>query len=361
MQKNYLKRDFEEIFKENIEWNNLKGKRVLITGATGMIASYLVYFLCFLREIKKIEVNILIQGRSYKKAHERFADFLGKDYFEFRTDNLMIPLTEMPACDYIIHAASLASPQYYFTMPIEVAEPNAIGTYNLLKYAVECGCKSFLYFSSGDIYGKIENADCITENDMGIVNPLDIHSCYSESKRMGETWCKVFAHEKNIRTVIARIGHTYGPTMNIEEDPRVFASFMKALIHEKDIVMYSDGMAKRPFCYLSDATTAFFLLLFKGGAGEAYNVCNSNEFLSMNELAHIILELKKDKCLKLIHTNRSVSDKYVDNKDNKANKPVDWKIRTLGWNPKVSVATGFSRTLEYLEGEKRNEKTKTDL
>ena len=357
----YLSKDFEDISLENIEWNCLNGKRVLITGSTGMIASYIIYFLCFLRERKNITVSILAQARNEEKAYSKFSEFWECDYFEFRNDNILFPVTDMPSCDYVIHAASLANPRCYSTMPIEVAEPNAIGTYNLLKYAVENQCKGFLYFSSGDVYGKVNEVENITEEDMGCVNPLDLHSCYSESKRMGETWCKLFAHEKKIRTIIARIGHTYGPTMNLEEDPRVFASFMKSLIQREDIIMFSDGLAKRPFCYLSDAVVAFFLILFKGKSGDAYNVCNTKEFLSMNELAQIILSLNKERNLKLIHRNRELSDSYIENKDNKSNKPVAWKLEELGWNPKVSTKVGFARTLEYLEDRNKHEKKEVSV
>ncbi len=349
MEKESYIKDFEEIYQADIEWELIDGKAFLITGATGMLASYFVYYLCFLNEYKGFHIKIVAQGRNKEKAYDRFFDILEKEYFEFRDDSILFPLKNFPKCDFIIHAASLASPQYYASIPIEVAEPNTIGTYHLLNYAAKSGCDSFLYFSSGDVYGKISNVENITEEDMGSVDPLDIHSCYSESKRMGETWCKLFAEEKKVHTVIARIGHTYGPTMNIEEDPRVFASFMKSLVYKEDICMHSDGTAKRPFCYISDAVTAFFLLLLKGEKGEAYNVCNTKQFYSMNELAEIILGLRPEYGLNIIHEKKYVVVGYVENKDNKENKTVEWKIEQLGWKPKISAKEGFRRVLRSLE------------
>lgn len=349
MEKSVYFEDFEEIYCSNIKWDDFDGKIFLITGATGMLASYLVYYLCFLKEYKGINIKIIIQGRNKKKAYKKFYEFWEKDYLEFREDNLIFPLKDVPRCDYLIHAASLASPQYYATMPIEVAEPNAIGTYNLLKYAVENECESFLYFSSVDIYGRIENVENISENDIGKVDPLDIHSCYSESKRMGETWCKLFAEEEGVRTVIARIGHTYGPTMNLNEDPRVFATFMRSLVNNEDIVVHSNGEAKRAFCYISDAIVAFFLLILRGKKGEAYNVCNTKEFYSINNLAEIILSLKENSSLQVIHKKRNTEDSYVENKDNKENKPATQKLEELGWNPQVTVKDGFGRILRFLE------------
>ena len=83
------------------------------------------------------------------------------------------------------------------------------------------------------------------------------------------TWCVSFYREHGVPVKIARIGHTYGPTMDIYNDPRVFASFMRDVIEGRDITMLSDGSAQRPFCYIADAVAAFFLLLFKGRDGEA--------------------------------------------------------------------------------------------
>lgn len=347
MKKDIFLRDFEEVYQCNIDWERIENKTFFITGATGMLASYFVYYLCFLNEYKNFHIKIVAQGRNREKAHLKFKEVWNKAYFVFRDDNLLFPIKEFPKCDYFVHAASLASPQYYGTIPIEVAEPNVIGTYHLLNYAAESGCEAFLYFSSGDVYGKIEGIENITECDMGSVNPLDIHSCYSESKRMGETWCKLFAVEKNVHTVMARIWHTYGPTMNSNEDPRVFASFVKSVLQKENIVMRSDGKAKRAFCYLSDAVTAFFLLLLEGKQGEAYNVCNTNEFYSMNELAQIILDLKPELDLQVVHGKSS--ECCVENKDNKANRPVEWKLQKLGWNPQINVKEGFGRVLGALE------------
>lgn len=347
MIKNMYLKEFEEIYQADIEWNLIEEKTFFITGATGMLASYFIYYLCYLNEYKGYHIRIVAQGRNREKAYTKFVEVWEKPYFEFKEDSILFPIEKLQPCDYLIHAASLASSQYYEKIPIEVAEPNAIGTYHLLNYAAECGCKSFLYFSSGAVYGEVKDKRNITEQDMGSVDPLDIHNCYSESKRMGENWCKLFAEERNVHTVIARIGHTYGLTMNIEEDIRVFASFMKALLNKEDIKMHSDGLMKRPFCYLSDAVEAYFLLLLKG---EAYNVCNTNEFYSMNELAEIILSLKPELGLRVIHEN--LGNKYGKKQENDANKVMTYKMAQLGWVPKVTAQEGFTRVLRRMEWKK---------
>lgn len=107
--------------------------------------------------------------------------------------------------------------------------PNVIGTYHLLNLATEKKVKGFLLFSTGDIYGTIDKK-VITEDDYGVMDTLDIHNCYSESKRMAETMCKSFFVQYHVPIKIARIAHTYAPTMDIDHDPRVFASFVKNII-----------------------------------------------------------------------------------------------------------------------------------
>lgn len=200
-----------------------------------------------------------------------------------------------------------------------------------------------------DIYGKVDgDGKRISESDMGVTDPLNLHSCYGESKRMGETWCSVFAHEYAVPTRMVRIAHTYGPTMDVEHDPRVFASFVKNIHDDENIYMHSDGSALRPFCYLADACSAFLLVLLSGENGEAYNITNMDQFLSMGELADILVGLYPAKGLKVIYDDVKPAG-YLENKANKGNCYSNTKLQELGWEPKIDVREGFSRVLRYLQ------------
>ena len=298
----------------------------------------------------KGHLRFCLRTGSLAKAKERFRDFFDMDGFCFLTADISLELPcDVPHADYIVHAASLASPQYYARYPAEVIEPNVIGTWNLLRYAKGQKARSFLFFSTGDIYGKVREAGCIDENTMGILNPLDLHSCYGESKRMGETLCAAFYREYGVKTVIARIGHTYGPGMDLANDPRIFSALMKCAVNGTDLILHSDGRTRRPFCYAADATAAFLLLLLRGKHGEAYNVTNTGQFLSILELAQIIASIPKQK-LHVRYQERSSLDTYLDNDLNKENKPSEQKLRALGWNPEYDVQTGFSRVYQYFTG-----------
>lgn len=348
-----LKQDMEDIYSRNIDWMLLDGKTVLLTGAYGMLASYIVYFISYLNKEKNIDVRLIALVRNKDKFNLKFQTTNDREDLSVIESDLTQPLQISEKIDYIIHAASLASPQYYRTRPVDVILPNTIGNYNLLKLAQEKNVKGYLLFSTGDIYGSIKQAGYFNEDAMGTVNTLDLHNCYAESKRMAETMCKAFYTQYQIPTKIARIFHTYAPTMDIKNDPRVFSSFVNDVVSGKNIQMKSDGSGKRCFCYITDAVAAYFTILFKGCSGEAYNVCNTSQYFSIVDLAEKIVDLCPEKGLRVIKVERKPNDPYTENifMVDSAAIPDDGKLKKLGWNPFVDITDGFGRVIRYLQYE----------
>ena len=339
--------DMESIYNRNIDWKELNGKTFFVSGAYGMITSYVIFFLMYLKRKHEIDIKIIAQGRNQEKAYARFKEIWEDSAFRFCNSNICTPINiEESKIDYIIHGAGVANPKLYSSNPVEVMEPNLLGTYYLLKMAYEKKCENFLLFSTGDIYGKVDNPSCIEESTMGKMDPLDVHSCYGESKRAAETLCASFTRQYGIKTTIARIGHTYGPTMDINNDPRVFASFLKCAIESKDIMMQSEGLARRPFCYLADAVFAYMLILMKGKSGEAYNVCNTEQFASIKEFADIVANIPRKK---LSVNMKKRDDEYVENDLNLYNKPNEAKLKNLGWYCRFDLKEGISRTYSVIK------------
>lgn len=339
-----IRKDMEYIYECNLKWHKLRNKRIFISGAYGMLSSYVVFFLMFLNIEYDYNISVVAQGRSIEKAKKRFLDFWDNSLFEYTNLDICKPINYNAPIDFFIHAAGVANPSYYSLYPVEVIEPNVLGTYNLLTLARKNSCEKFVMFSSGDVYGSVDDPTSITETTLGKMDPLDAHSCYGESKRLAETLCNAFYREYNIPTVVARIAHTYGPTMDIYNDPRSFASFMKCAVEGQDIIMYSDGLAKRPFCYLADAVYGYMLLLLSGQGGEAYNVSNSKQFFSIIELAEIVAKVSGNK-IKVIKKKRI--DAYVENKLNNCNKLMAEKIIRLGWKCHYDIEEGMQQTYNY--------------
>lgn len=342
-----IEEDLDNVFCRNIPWERMENRTVLFTGVYGMLASYMMYMLIYLNEKKGMHINIIAVCRSMEKFEKRFGRS-DRAYLKVHLSGLDGELLIGENIDYIIHAASLASPQYYGVCPIEVLKPNVIGNYYLLELASRNPLLGYLLFSSGDIYGAVRGVDRIREQDYGVMDTLDIHNCYSESKRMAETMCMAWFREKAVPVKIARIWHTYAPTMNIEEDPRVFASFVRDIVHKRNIMMKSDGNAKRSFCYVADAIAGYFLILLCGADGEAYNVCNPKEFYSIRELAEILTSIYPEFGLRVIRAVRDENDVYVENSAANYIPPDSSKLELLGWHAQYDAGAGFKRVIDSI-------------
>lgn len=343
--------DMKQIYGRFADLNWLKNQSVFITGAYGMLASYLTFFLIFLNEqVPEMNLQIYAQGRSIEKMSNRFGEYLDKAYFHVVTDDICQPLFTLDKIDYIIHAASLASPQYYGINPVGTLLPNTIGTYYLLELARQKKVKGFLFFSSSEIYGVYpDGLQEVSEANYGYVDPINIRNCYSESKRMGESMCKAWSDQFGVPAKSVRIYHTYGPTMDIEHDQRSFSEFVRNVVDGKDIEMKSDGKTVRAFCYAADAVDAFLRVLRDGLPGESYNLCNSQGELSIAELAELLVNLRPEKKLKVIRAARSENDSYLESPVRKTPFVNTRKLRELGWNPTYSVAQGFRNTVYSFE------------
>ncbi len=346
-----IQKDLEEISIVDLPWEQLYGSTILITGANGFLAAYIVKTLLQRNIISKKEpIRIFGVIRNIDKAKQRFKDYEEDGNLKLLQIDITSPIALNESIDYIVHAASQASPKYYGIDPVGTLETNTLGTYNLLKFASTQSLKSFLYFSSGEVYGIVDDSKIpMKESDYGVVDPTEVRSCYAESKRMGENLCVSFFHQYQVPTKIVRPFHTYGPGMSLD-DGRVFADFVANVVQKKNIQLNSDGQARRAFCYIKDATIGFLKLLLEGENGQVYNMGNPMEEYSILELANIMIDLKPELNLKVRINHKSIqTNMYLKSPINRNSPNID-KIKSLGWSPHTNVREGFRRTIEsYLE------------
>lgn len=339
--------DLDEILDADfVPWADLAGKTVLVTGASGMLAAYLVGTM--LRRNDRAggpPTTVVGLVRNAERAALAFGDWLDRDDLSLCVQDVSAPLAYEGPVDVIVHAASQASPRFYGVDPVGTLSANTLGLRHLLDKARETpGCR-LLFVSSAEVYGALpsEQAASITEDSFGRLDPATVRACYGESKRMGEAMCAAWNHQHGVHTTMVRPFHTYAPTMSLE-DGRVFADFVANVVRGEPIRMNSDGTARRAFCYVTDATTAMFAVLLKGEAATAYNLGNPEQEFSMRELAAAIVALRPELGLE-VHAKPIDKDGYIASAVSRVCPNVD-RLAGLGWRPTVDVHTGFDRVLK---------------
>jgi len=337
-----LEQDADEVLAEPLDWGRLDGATVLVTGAAGMLPSAL------LRRNRLVgaKTHVVALVRSLERAQRRFRHFLGSPELSLVVHDFSGPLPELPALDYVFHAASQASPKYYGVDPLGTIAPNVFGTRALLDAAVRAKCQRFLFISSGEVYGQVSPEKIpIREHDYGYLDPAHPRSCYAESKRMGEQLCVAYASQLGLHTTIVRPFHTYGPGMALD-DGRVFADFVADVLAKRDLVMKSDGLAVRPYCYSSDATRAFFTVLLSGERGTPYNVGNPAAELSVLGLAELLVGTFPELGLRVVRAPPRAD--YLPSPIIR-NCPDITRISALGWAPHIAPEEGFRRTVRSMQ------------
>lgn len=345
MENKIVQEDLKNIVSHNLPWIKFRGKTVIISGANGFLASYLVKTLLYLNLKRNYKTTVIGLSRNEEKAKKVFKSYLKDKYFKLVVQDINNPFKINLKADYIIHAASYASPKYFAIDPAGVLLPNTIGTYNLLELARKNHLKGFLFISSSEIYGEGKKGNsAFRETDFGRLDPTDQRSCYGESKRMGENMCVTWMNQFKVPIKIVRLFHTYGPGMDLT-DGRIQADLVCDIVSGRDLILKSNGRAMRAFCYITDAVLGIFTVLLKGSVGESYNVANEKAEVTISVLAETLCDMFPEKKLKVSYQKRGKGDKYLRSKYLVVRPNTD-KIRGLGWKPEYSLKNGFKRMVE---------------
>jgi UDP-glucuronate decarboxylase len=342
------------------EFETMSGRRLVIAGGAGFLGYYLVQgALHWNRQhagkppIRLTVLDSFIRGvPAWLTALEKNPDL------RLIRHDVTNPLpADLGDIDYLIHGASIASPIYYRQHPIETMDANVNGLRFFLDYAMKqkqkgAPVEGILFYSSSEIYGDPAPEHIPTpETYRGYVSCTGPRACYDESKRYGETLCVNFSRQHGLPIKVARPFNNYGPGLKIS-DRRVIPDFARDILSGKDIVMLSDGAARRTFCYTADAIVGYYKALVKGRSGEAYNVGVETPEISMLELADRLVSLSKELFGyqgKLVRQESSDKDYLVDNPNRRC--PIITKARTeLGYDPQVTLDEGLRRSMLWYSG-----------
>ncbi len=340
-----IEEDLKRISQEAIDWEQMRGKKVLISGVNGLIASYVARMIFYLNDEKDMNISLYGIARNEEKTKKKWGDLIGRPDFHIFYQDVTQPLAaDGMTFDYMLHAASQTGPQQFVNDPVGTAMGNLLGCYRMLEYAREHGVTKFLILSTREIYGKGEH-DFVTETQYGSMDPTSVRSCYPESKRMSENLCADYRQQYGLDCQIVRIAHTYGPGMLLG-DGRVVGDFLHNVVEHENIVMNSDGSGTLALTYIGDVVAGIFhaLLSFKDFV---YNVSNSEETVTVKQLAQLLCEQFSDYGISLVmNIPKEQSGGYLSYKLGFLDSR---KAMDEGWKPKVCLRDGMRRTVQYFE------------
>ena len=310
--------------------SSFANKSILITGANGLIGSYMVEYL------HSVGAKVYAMSRSLEKLERRFGKDAGINFIE---QDLNESIETNILFDYIVHTASNAHPLAFSQDPVGTMKTNLFGTLNLLECAKKSGGK-LLYLSTGEIYGN--NIDHhFTEEDLGVVDTKLARSCYPESKRAAETLCVSYNAQYGVNVNVARLCYVYGPTIT-DTNSRADAQFLRNALNNEDIVMKSKGEQRRTYCYVADAVCALLYILLYGENAQVYNIANPNSIVSVAEYAKTLANIAGVE-LKFELPDEIEARGY--------SKPADsilsaQKLINLGWQPFYNIEKGLENTFK---------------
>lgn len=313
-----------------------KSTTFLITGATGMIGQNVIRVLMHLNDCYNAEIQVIAHAQNEQKVKTIFQNEYKREDFKTVISNITnLEITD--DVDFIIHTAGVTGgSKQHIDFPMRTISIALEGTKRVLDIALEKKSKGVVYLSSLEVYGNTGfDKEKIAEDDGGYINPVNVRSSYSESKRMCECMCASYTKQYGIPTYIARLTATFGKGVSYQ-DNRVFSQFAKSIIENKDIVLKSTGETVRNYCDAEDAARAFLVMLVNGEAGSAYNVANMDTEVSIKELALKFIELFPESGTQLVFDLDEDVKKLGYNATMRNVLDAD-KLMKIGWKPLVDM------------------------
>jgi len=335
------------------EFHEMSGKRLLIIGGAGFLGYYLIQSVLHWNQTARQPIDLTVYDNYMRGLPAWLAALENNPMLRLQRHDITQPLPEdMGDFDYIIHAASIASPIYYRKHPIQTMDANVDGLRSLLEYArtqKEAGkpISGFLFYSTSEIYGDPQPENIPTpETYRGNVSCTGPRACYDESKRYGETLCVNFAQVYDLPIKTARPFNNYGPGLKIT-DRRALPDFAQDVLAGRDIVMLSDGAPTRTFCYIADAIVGYYKILVRGRPGEAYNIGIEEPEISIATLADKVVATSKNLFGYNGRVVRRESDdrNYLTDNPNRRCPSIAKARAELGYAPSIGIDEGLKRSL----------------
>ncbi len=331
-----------------IDWTDLDGATIGISGATGLVGTMLVDSLMHKAHGGGFDARIVALGRNEARARARLPYF-GEPGFSFQEADVSVPgSVPAAAVDVVMHLASPTHPMAYATRPISTVMSNIVGLQNMLEWQLASSgmCGRTLFASSVEIYGENRgDTEFFDESYSGYIDCCTLRAGYPEAKRLGEALCKAYAEERGMNVYLPRLPRLFGPTL-LPSDTKALSQFIFNAVAGKDVVLKSAGMQRYSYLHVADAVAGLLWVLTKGETGTAYNVAGEDEGLNLRGIAEIVADVAgvsviidlPDEVERSGYSTATVA--LMDGK----------RLRSLGWKPTYNISDGIGHTISILKG-----------
>lgn len=344
--KKYIE-DISYVGKLDLPWEKIRDKSIMLSGATGLIGSFLIDVILEKNQIADLNCTVYALGRNEQKAKERFSKFSEDRHLIFIPYDVKKPFLrdDIGTIDYVLHLASNTHPMQYSTDPIGTITTNIIGLQNMLDFAVKHNTTRFAFASSNEIYGENRgDVEFFDENYCGYINSNTMRAGYPESKRCGEALCQAYKLQAGLDVVILRFTRSYGPTM-LMSDTKAISQFIKKGIAGEDIVLKSAGNQFYSYQYMADSVSGLLTILLCGESGEAYNIAEEHSDITLKDLAAIIASINGKEVVFEIPDAVEAAGYSTATKA----RLDGHKLQALGWKPMYDIKSGMERTIAILK------------
>jgi UDP-glucuronate decarboxylase len=306
-------------------------KRILVTGGSGFLGSYLC------ERLIELGHDVLCVDNFFTGTKDNVRELLDHPRFELLRHDVTFPL--FVEVDEIYNLACPASPIHYQFDPVQTTKTSVHGAINMLGLAKRVKARIF-QASTSEVYGDPQ-IHPQTESYWGHVNPIGFRSCYDEGKRCAETLFFDYRRQHNLSIKVARIFNTYGPRMH-PNDGRVVSNFVVQALKGEPITIYGDGEQTRAFCYRDDLIDAFIRFMATDDEVTGpLNLGNPGEF-TIRELAELVIELTGS-------SSRLKSEALPSDDPRQRQPDISRAKEMLGWEPTTSLRDGLAPTIEYFD------------
>lgn len=319
---------------KKIDLSKVVGKTILVTGASGLVGTYVLATLHNFLADKNTGTRVIAVVHSGVPSHlQPFLNYPGVEVVTGDLTDWHFTDT-LPAADFIIHAAGYGQPGRFLDNQVKTLHLNTATTLALLARLAPSG--QFLFISTSEVYSGLTVAP-FTENQIGTTSPLHQRACYIEGKRSGEAIVNAY-RGRGVQAKSARLSLAYGPGTRWG-DARVLNNFIAKGL-DGTIELLDHGTANRTYCYVTDAVEILWRILLEGQEA-VYNVGGNSRTTiaglaqAVGDYLHVPVVLPPQSAQALAG---APDDVYLD---------MSLVAKEFGKTEFVPLAQGLARTIEW--------------